>query len=66
MAGAPWVGGFFIALKAADPSAVCASLKQQGVYVVPLPDGLRVGICGLPAAQAGRFAQAMARAVKQS
>ena len=63
LAGAPWVGGFFIALKAADPAAVCASLKDQGVYVVPLPDGLRVGICGLPAAQAGRFARAMGRAL---
>jgi aspartate/tyrosine/aromatic aminotransferase len=66
LAGAPWLGGFFIALKAADPVAVCASLKGQGVYVVPLPDGLRVGICGLTAAQAPRFAQAMAQALKSS
>ena len=64
LAGAPWVGGFFIALKAADPGAVCASLKAQGVYVIPLPDGLRVGICGLPAAQAPRFAHAMAEALR--
>jgi aspartate/tyrosine/aromatic aminotransferase len=62
LAGSPWTGGFFIALRAEDPAAVCASLKEQGVYVVPLPDGLRVGICGLPAAQAPRFAKAMARA----
>jgi aspartate/tyrosine/aromatic aminotransferase len=63
MAGAPWVGGFFIALRAADAAAVCTRLKEQGVYVVPLPDGLRVGICGLPAAKAPRFARAMARAL---
>jgi len=62
--GAPWVGGFFIALKAADPVAACASLKGQGVFVVPLPDGMRVGICGLAAAQAPRFAQALAQAIK--
>jgi aspartate/tyrosine/aromatic aminotransferase len=66
LAGAPWVGGFFIALKAADPAAVCASLKRQGVYVVPLPEGLRVGICGMAAAQAPRFAQAMAQALKEA
>jgi aspartate/tyrosine/aromatic aminotransferase len=57
--GAPWVGGFFISLRAADPDAVCARLKAQGVYVVPLPDGMRVGICALPAAQAPQFAQAL-------
>jgi len=57
--GAPWVGGFFIALRAADPDAACARLKAQGVYVVPLPDGMRVGICALPAAQATRFGQAL-------
>lgn len=63
LAGAPWVGGFFVALKVADPEAVCASLKAEGVYVIPLPDGLRVGICALPAVQAPRFAQAMGRAL---
>jgi len=64
LAGAPWVGGFFISLRAADPVAVCDSLKRQGVYVVPLPDGLRVGICGLAADQAPRFAHAMAEALQ--
>jgi len=61
--GAPWVGGFFIALKAPDPGAVCARLRELGVYVVPLPDGMRVGICGLAAAQAPRFARALAQAL---
>jgi aspartate/tyrosine/aromatic aminotransferase len=62
--GAPWLGGFFVSLKAADPAAVCARLRAQGVFVVPLPDGMRVGICGLAAAQAPRFAQAMDQALK--
>jgi aspartate/tyrosine/aromatic aminotransferase len=64
--GAPWVGGFFISLKAADPDAVCARLKAQGVFVVPLPDGMRVGICALPAAQTSRFAQALGSALKNA
>jgi aspartate/tyrosine/aromatic aminotransferase len=63
--GAPWVGGFFISLRAADPAAACASLREQGVYVVPLPDGMRVGVCGLAAAQAPRFAEAMGQALKR-
>jgi aspartate/tyrosine/aromatic aminotransferase len=57
--GAPWIGGFFISLEAADPGAACAALRRQGVFVVPLPEGMRVGICGLPAALAPRFAQAL-------
>jgi aspartate/tyrosine/aromatic aminotransferase len=63
--GAPWKGGFFVALKAADPAKVCAALKARGVYVVPLPDGMRVGICALPAERALRFARAMAKAMKE-
>jgi aspartate/tyrosine/aromatic aminotransferase len=58
--GAPWFGGFFITLELADPAAACAALRRRGVYLVPLPEGLRVGLCGLPASLAPRFAQAVA------
>jgi len=61
--GAPWQGGFFIALGAAGADQVCARLRQAGVFVVPLPMGMRVGLCALPAAAAPRFAQALAAAV---
>jgi aromatic-amino-acid transaminase len=59
MAGAPWDGGFFVTLPAPpDPMKVNAALQQHDVFVVPMPEGLRVGICGLKVADAPRFAAA--------
>ncbi|HTL99407.1 MAG TPA: aminotransferase class I/II-fold pyridoxal phosphate-dependent enzyme [Holophagaceae bacterium] len=57
--GAPWQGGFFVTLPVQDPNGVCDRLKAQGVFVVPSPWGLRVGICGLKAEDAPRFAAAL-------
>ncbi len=54
-----WQGGFFVMAPAADPDAACERLKGEGVFTVPLPEGLRVGLCGLRAAEAPRFAQAL-------
>lgn len=61
--GLAWQGGFFVTLPAQDPTATAEALKAQGVFVVPLPEGLRVGLCGLRAADAARFAEAYARAL---
>jgi aspartate/tyrosine/aromatic aminotransferase len=59
LAGAPWQGGFFVTLPVDDPDGVCDRLKGRGVFVVPSPWGLRVGICGLKAGDASRFARAL-------
>lgn len=61
-----WQGGFFVTLPVADPRGVCDRLKAQGVFVVPMPWGLRVGICGLKAEDAPRFAQALRAALAES
>ena len=57
--GAPWQGGFFVTLPVPDPGAACGRLKDHGVFVVPSPWGLRVGICGLKTEDAPRFARAL-------
>jgi len=54
-----WQGGFFVTVPAADPEAACEGLKTHGVFTVPLPEGLRVGLCGLRADEAPRFARAL-------
>ena len=62
--GAPWDGGFFVTLPAPpDPFAVCETLKAADVFVVPMPEGLRVGVCGMKAADTGRFAAAYAASI---
>jgi aspartate/tyrosine/aromatic aminotransferase len=62
MAALRWQGGFFVTIPAAVPEAVFDRLRAEGVYTVPLPEGLRVGLCGLRAQDAPRFAQALRRA----
>ena len=59
MAALHWQGGFFVTAPAADPEAACEGLKAHGVFTVPLPEGLRVGLCGLRADEAPRFARAL-------
>ncbi len=64
--GAPWQGGFFVTLPVPDPKGTCERLKAHGVFVVPSPWGLRVGVCGLKTADAPRFAAALTAALKAS
>ena len=44
-------GGFFTTVFAADAQGAAARLRERGVYVVPLPGGLRLGICALSVAE---------------
>ena len=57
-----WQGGFFVTVPAVTPDAACGRLKAEGVFTVPLPEGLRIGLCGMRAADAPRLAQALRRA----
>ncbi len=56
--GVPWQGGFFVTLPAEDPLATAGKLKDRGVFVVPIPKGLRIGLCGLRAQDTPIFALA--------
>ncbi|AMW03703.1 pyridoxal phosphate-dependent aminotransferase [Gemmatimonas phototrophica] len=63
--GAAYDGGFFVTLDGgANPSATCDRMQQHDVFVVPLPEGLRVGICAMKAADAPRFAAAYAASMR--
>ncbi len=57
-----WQGGYFVTVPAVTPDAACGRLKAEGVFTVPLPEGLRIGLCGMRAADAPRLAQALRRA----
>lgn len=61
--GVPWHGGFFVTLRLEAPAAVSDRLKAEGVFAVPVADGIRVGICGLRAADSPRFAAALRNAL---
>lgn len=59
MAPFRWTGGFFVTAPAADPEAACEALKAEGVFTVPLPEGLRVGLCSMRRDEAPRLAHAL-------
>lgn len=59
MAPFRWTGGFFVTAPAADPEAACEALKAEGVFTVPLPEGLRVGLCSMRRDEASRLAHAL-------
>jgi aspartate/tyrosine/aromatic aminotransferase len=63
LGGVAWQGGFFTTLRVEDPQEVAAQLRDRGVFVVPLKEGLRVGLCGLRAEDTTRFAQAFREAL---
>jgi aspartate/tyrosine/aromatic aminotransferase len=56
--GAAWDGGFFVTLDGgADPKATSDRLQAHEIFVIPMAEGLRVGICGLKERDAERFAE---------
>ena len=44
----PYKGGFFIAVPAENPGAVCNELHKDLIYAVPLQYGIRVAVCSMP------------------
>ncbi|MBR1398279.1 MAG: aminotransferase class I/II-fold pyridoxal phosphate-dependent enzyme [Selenomonadaceae bacterium] len=43
----PYKGGFFIAVPAKDPAAICNKLHDELVFAVPLKLGIRVAACSV-------------------
>lgn len=64
LGGVAWQGGFFVTLTVEDPQGVAARLRDRGIFVVPMKEGLRVGICGMRASDATRFAEAYREALE--
>ena len=44
----PYKGGFFIAVPAENPAAVCKKLHEDLIFAVPLKLGIRVAACSTP------------------
>jgi aspartate/tyrosine/aromatic aminotransferase len=60
--GMPWDGGFFVTLRLPAAQEAFERLRARGVLVVPLAEGLRIGICSLRADAAPRFARELHQA----
>jgi aromatic-amino-acid transaminase len=57
-------GGFFVTVFTRDGEATARSLRERGVYVVPLQGAVRVALCSTPAAEVPRLVSALAEGVR--
>lgn len=56
-------GGFFVTVFCGDPDRSARRMREDGVYVVPVEGGLRVGICSVRAADVPRLVASMRSAL---
>jgi len=59
----PYKGGFFLAIPAADPQAVCNLLHEDLIFAVPLKMGVRIAACSVPKAKMYGIAEKVNRAM---
>lgn len=56
-------GGFFVTVFTSDAKRVAASMREEGVYVVPVEGGVRVAICSTPAQRMEQLVDALGNGV---
>ena len=60
----PYKGGFFLAVPAADPKAVCEKLHEDLVFAVPLKLGVRIAACSVATEKMPGIAEKVLKALK--
>lgn len=56
-------GGFFVSVFTPDADVTARSMREEGVFVVPLSGAVRVALCSTPARDVPRLVGALARGV---
>ena len=59
----PYKGGFFIAVPAENPKAVCEKLHEDLIFAVPLKLGVRVAVCSMPSEKISGVAEKIKNAI---
>jgi aromatic-amino-acid transaminase len=52
-------GGFFVSVFTEDAELAAKSMRERGVYVVPMKGAVRIALCSTPAADVPRLVQAL-------
>ena len=60
----PYKGGFFLAVPAKDPGAVCEKMHDDLIFAVPLKLGVRIAACSVPAAKMKGIAAKVQKALQ--
>lgn len=56
--------GFFVSVFTPDAETTAATMREAGVYVIPLDRAVRVALCSMPKEQIGRLVTALAEGVE--
>jgi aromatic-amino-acid transaminase len=59
----PTMDGFFAWIEVDDPVAIAEKCSQNGVFLVPLTGGVRIGLCALPTDSVPKVAEALSKAL---
>lgn len=59
----PTMDGFFAWIESEDPVAVAEKCAENGVFLVPLTGGVRIGLCALPTESVPKVAEALSKAM---
>lgn len=57
-------GGFFVSVFTPDAEATAKSMRDAGVFVVPLKGAVRIALCSTPARDVPRLVQALVRGLQ--
>ena len=56
-------GGFFVSVFTPDGEVTAASMRETGVYVIPMDGAVRIALCATPAASLPRLVDALAAGI---
>lgn len=59
-------GGFFVSVFANDAEACAASMREEGVFVVPMKGAVRVALCSTPSRDVARLVKALKSGVQRA
>ena len=59
----PTMDGFFAWIEAENPVAIAEKCAENGVFLVPLTGGVRIGLCALPLESVPEVAKALSKAL---
>jgi aromatic-amino-acid transaminase len=59
-------GGFFVSVFTPDAETTARSMREEGVYVVPMKGAVRVALCSTPARDVPRLVRALAAGVARA
>ena len=57
-------GGFFVTVFTPNATRTAESMREDGVFVVPLPGAVRVALCATPKVKAPRLVESLARGIQ--